>query len=249
MAKITTITNPLTGQPAQVDQLDHTAQQIDDAIARALPGGGIDTLLAGKAPAGYGLGTTPKKITDWNAANVCGWYNCDSDASNSPDSNFGWFGLTYTTGNPEIFVQDVFAIANIDKYYHCRRMYYPGTGNGTPWEWVDPLLHEGVEYRTTERFRGSPVYTKTINLSTWPGDGVITSLGSDNVRMFTEAFLTTRMGVVNQGKSSFGLNFEVAPSANYLGGSSSDMTGVVKTYGTDAWGGTKILIVKYIKSA
>ena len=32
MAKITTITNPLTGQPVQVDQLDHTAQQIDDAI-------------------------------------------------------------------------------------------------------------------------------------------------------------------------------------------------------------------------
>ena len=37
MAQIVTITNPLTGQPAQVDQLDHTAQQIDDAIARAIP--------------------------------------------------------------------------------------------------------------------------------------------------------------------------------------------------------------------
>ena len=48
MAKITTITNPLTGQPAQVDQLDHTAQQIDDAIARALPGGAIDIALQKK---------------------------------------------------------------------------------------------------------------------------------------------------------------------------------------------------------
>ena len=48
MAKITTITNPLTGQPAQVDQLDHTAQQIDDAIARALPGGAIDITLQKK---------------------------------------------------------------------------------------------------------------------------------------------------------------------------------------------------------
>ena len=35
MAKIVTITNPLTGQPAQVDQLDHTAQQIDDGIDAA----------------------------------------------------------------------------------------------------------------------------------------------------------------------------------------------------------------------
>lgn len=50
MAKITTITNPLTGQPAQVDQLDHTAQEIDDAIARALPGGAIDTALQNKEP-------------------------------------------------------------------------------------------------------------------------------------------------------------------------------------------------------
>lgn len=32
MAKIVTITNPLTGQSAQVDQLDHTAQQIDDGL-------------------------------------------------------------------------------------------------------------------------------------------------------------------------------------------------------------------------
>ena len=51
MAQIVTITNPLTGQPAQVDQLEHTAQQIDDATARALSGGAIDQLLAGKASA------------------------------------------------------------------------------------------------------------------------------------------------------------------------------------------------------
>ena len=48
MAQIVTITNPLTGQPAQVDQLEHTAQEIDDAIARALPGGAIDTALQNK---------------------------------------------------------------------------------------------------------------------------------------------------------------------------------------------------------
>ena len=49
MAQIVTITNPLTGQPAQVDQLEHTAQEIDDAIARSLPGGDIDIALQNKA--------------------------------------------------------------------------------------------------------------------------------------------------------------------------------------------------------
>ena len=58
MAQIVTITNPLTGQPAQVDQLDHTAQQIDDAVARALPGGAIDTNKAdASAPDSYLLTT------------------------------------------------------------------------------------------------------------------------------------------------------------------------------------------------
>ena len=58
MAQIVTITNPLTGQPAQVDQLDHTAQQIDDAVARALPGGAIDIDKAdASAPDSYLLTT------------------------------------------------------------------------------------------------------------------------------------------------------------------------------------------------
>lgn len=51
MAQIVTITNPITGQPAQVDQLDHTAQEIDDGISRALPGGAIDIALQNKASA------------------------------------------------------------------------------------------------------------------------------------------------------------------------------------------------------
>ena len=51
MAQIVTITNPLTGQPAQVDQLEHTAQEIDDGISRALPGGAIDIALQNKANA------------------------------------------------------------------------------------------------------------------------------------------------------------------------------------------------------
>ena len=83
MAQIVTITNPLTGQPAQVDQLEHTAQQIDDAIGRALPGGEIDTLLAGKAPAGYGLGMTSYRTKAGTLADIDtyvenGWWRFDA---------------------------------------------------------------------------------------------------------------------------------------------------------------------------
>lgn len=32
-----------------------------------------------------------------------------------------------------------------------------------PWEWVNPLMQIGVEYRTTERFWGKPVYYKIVD--------------------------------------------------------------------------------------
>ena len=83
MAQIVTITNPLTGQPAQVDQLEHTAQQIDDAVA-----------------------ASTVESTDYPGC----YYRTDS-------------GVT---------------------------------------EWVNPPMALGVEYRTTERYLGKPVYVKTV---------------------------------------------------------------------------------------
>lgn len=95
MAQIVTITNPLTGQPAQVDQLDHTAQEIDDAIDRAKAGGEIDLT---KLP-----------------------------------------GIESTN------------------YPGC---YYRMVGGVV--EWVNPPMQLGVEYRTTERYLGKPVYTMML---------------------------------------------------------------------------------------
>ena len=83
MAQITTITNPLTGQPAQVDQLEHTAQEIDDAIARAIP----------------------------------------------------------STDHPGCYYRMI---------------------NGVT-EWVNPPMMIDIEYRTTERYLGKPVYVKVVD--------------------------------------------------------------------------------------
>lgn len=37
-----------------------------------------------------------------------------------------------------------------------------------PWEWVNPPLQIGVEYRTTERYQGKPVYAKAVSLGAGP---------------------------------------------------------------------------------
>lgn len=48
MATIVEMINPLTGLPEQVDKLDHTAQEIDDAVGRSLPGAAIDASIQAK---------------------------------------------------------------------------------------------------------------------------------------------------------------------------------------------------------
>ena len=40
-------------------------------------------------------------------------------------------------------------------------------------EWINPPMVPGVEYRTTERHNGSPVYVKYINIGTLPASGSI----------------------------------------------------------------------------
>lgn len=162
MAQIVTITNPLTGQPAQVDQLEHTAQQIDDAIARALPGGAIDIALQNKAPAGYGLGGNAAAPTtnDADSCTLTGWYAISS-MSNCP--------FTY-------------GLLRVEKWYNgCifQTAYEMSSGvvvqrryqnsEWKPWEYVNPPVNStGIEYRTTERYLGKPVYVKAVDCGAMP---------------------------------------------------------------------------------
>lgn len=44
-------------------------------------------------------------------------------------------------------------------------------GTWGPWEWVNPPLALGVEYRTTERYLGKPVYVKLVNFGALPNAG------------------------------------------------------------------------------
>ena len=167
MAQIVTITNPLTGQPAQVDQLDHTAQQIDDAIARALPGGGIDTLLAGKAPAGYGLGGIGKQVTDMNNAQESGFYSAIGSTNLPPNVESVKYGSVLVLCSQanrvtQVYFQDVTGGAGA---IAVRRL----NGNGwSDWEFINPPMRVGIEYRTTERYLGEPVYVKLVNFGALP---------------------------------------------------------------------------------
>lgn len=58
-----------------------------------------------------------------------------------------------------------------------------------PWEWVNPPMKLGVEYRTTERYLGKPVYVKVIDVGALPNaDQKTVSHGIDNIDKFVSVY-------------------------------------------------------------
>lgn len=119
----------------------------------------VAAALSNKAPAGYGLGAAAAPVTDLNQAVLSGWYSC-AGSSNGPSSNFyGWLLVSSRTGAGGMIRQDAWnALAQPDHFVR-----YAVDGVWTPWEYVNPPMQLGVEYRTTERYNSKPVYKKAIN--------------------------------------------------------------------------------------
>ena len=119
------------------------------------------------APGGFGLGAAAAPVTDLNQAVLSGWYSC-AGSSNGPSSNFyGWLLVSSRTGAGGMIRQDAWnALAQPD---HFAR--YAVDCVWTPWEYVNPPMQLGVEYRTVERYNGKPVYAQLVNAGVFPENG------------------------------------------------------------------------------
>lgn len=142
----------------------------------------IVNALREKAPDGYGLGSNAKLLTaddDLNTVLTTGWYNWSWAAhpQNAPDNNWRKYGCAmhvFSTTPGGYAIQTVYDLSD-DIIHGCaiqRTIYVISSGNVYyPWEWVNPPMQLGVEYRTTERYLGYPVYVKLINLGSLPNAG------------------------------------------------------------------------------
>lgn len=116
----------------------------------------------GAAPAGYGLGTTAKKLSNTKLDSVLsnGWYCFDSGSGieNAPQDfpsmlfvenfyNTGWCKQTITLVG------------------HAKTKIVRSRHKGTwgEWEYENPLMELGKEYRTTERWQGKAIYIKLVD--------------------------------------------------------------------------------------
>ena len=123
----------------------------------------------GAAPGGFGLGGDAKVLTsndDVNTIGASGWYTWVNN--NVPINAIGVTSVTIMrvdAHNSGVKVQTLYGATDgvefIMQPLVARRMIY-GSKIGA-WEWVNPPMQNGVEYRTTERFWGRPVYYKIVD--------------------------------------------------------------------------------------
>lgn len=133
----------------------------------------INTELDGKAPAGFGLGGNIVKMSGASSLNNAiynGWYYI-SDINSENDVMKGvYFGYALVH------------VTAVDAY-HVKQILYPCGTSGCvlsrmktatewgEWEIENPPMYLGVEYRTTERWLGMPVYCKAVNVEAFPTNG------------------------------------------------------------------------------
>lgn len=152
------------GNEAQVDLtiesgLSITHEDFDSHAARHAAGGAdpITPESIGAAPDGFGLGSFNAKMLketdDLNDINQGGFYYW-ADAANAP---FVWGYMVVLPSNKEAVTQIAYHMSPAFTGSSLRRVQHNWNTWGE-WEWENPPLFVGVEYRTTERRDGSAVY-------------------------------------------------------------------------------------------
>lgn len=140
------------------------------------------------APSGFGWGeelpqlvSTAAEVDAITANSIVRYAN---DSTNLVDGDSGSYTryaivVTYTV-NATDKAQDVYGYGG---GAHGDVMLHRGRFGNTwlPWEWVNPPMQFGVEYRTTERYLGKPVYVKVVSLGKLVTGHITYEVGDDEI--------------------------------------------------------------------
>lgn len=135
----------------------------------------IVNVLGEKAPGGFGLGSDPSPFSDANDCIINGWYKDASGQAKNTPWNFSHIFVTTYQSNAYIR-QDAYITggsASSPLAYHAVRIKHPNFLKENdfwgPWEYESGIpMQLGVEYRTTERYLGKPVYVRLIDCGNLP---------------------------------------------------------------------------------
>lgn len=123
---------------------------------------GVTIAQIGAAPSGFGLGgTSGKWCEDANTATKIGFYTMSgSSAKNTPANHNGFkYGVLQVQCRNTNYIYQT--LTSADGFTNMQMVTRHSTNGGTTWsewEWINPPMTAGVEYRTTKRWNGKPVY-------------------------------------------------------------------------------------------
>lgn len=136
------------------------------APGKAADAAAVGIALSGKAPGGYGLGTSGTSVTDLNTALNCGFFAWAAGCANAPfDCGMG---ITINRFNGQ-YSQILFN-PWMDGCGEIVIRHFDGT-KWQPDEWLNPPLYLNKEYRTVERHNGKVKYIKKISFGNLPASG------------------------------------------------------------------------------
>ena len=169
--------------PIDAEHLNKMEQGIADAVSvtpQTLSDGQKTQARGniGAAPGGFGLGDDATLIsadTDLNSITKNGWYQFLNPPIHAPTDNQDGWGSGYSalfvnSRNSATVTQTIFGSNTADVYGCQIKRVFVGS-KWYPWEWVNPPMNLGIEYRTTERYSGKPVYVKLVDCGTIPAQG------------------------------------------------------------------------------
>ena len=141
------------------------------------------------APDGFGLGVIKPSVqydsTNGDNITKTGWYVILPEIVGF---NIGYSLVRHENYSYNYSVQTLYLLAGTTGFGRNVALRRVKESNAWyPWEWVNPPMKLGVEYRTTERYLDKPVYAQIINCGSMPaiGSEKTTSIAAFNVDVVT----------------------------------------------------------------
>lgn len=151
---------------------DELNKAVSDAVELAFQS--FDPAKIGAAPAGYGINNDFKTVATTAALDsyfTCGWVRFINTATD--DLLMGYRtaiirvdSFSNSTGN-ELLFQTAYLFSGAEQSVGKIQRFCT-KGSWQPWEWIDPPMELGTEYRTTQRHNGKCVYAMRIDCGAMP---------------------------------------------------------------------------------
>ena len=123
-----------------------------------------------QATKGFGLGGgVGYALSDANTAVYGGFYYWGPPALNVPFLYGAMIVIPRSASSisrpslTQIASQETSGVLETHAILAVRKASDNGDGSWGEWEYINPPMELGVEYRTTERYKGKPVYTKAVD--------------------------------------------------------------------------------------